>query len=67
MEDDTIKVEREKLPQGYICERVNLSDWESERCIGGVFNGSCWAETSNLLVLAETIPLLTLLYKEESL
>lgn len=67
LEDDTIKAEREKLPQGYICERVNLSDWESERCIGGVFNGSCWAETSNLLVLAETIPLLTLLYKEESL
>ena len=51
--DDQIRVEREKLPQGFICERVNMSDWESERCIGGVFNGSCWCETSNLLTLAE--------------
>jgi hypothetical protein len=51
--DDGIRAEREKLPQGFICERVNMSDWESERCIGGVFNGSCWCETSNLLALAE--------------
>lgn len=57
LNDDSIKAEPEKLPQGYICERVNMSDWESERCIGGVFNGSCWAETSNLLALADTIPL----------
>lgn len=56
--DDSIKMPREKLPRGFICERVNMSDWESGRCIGGVFNGSCWAETSNLLALAETIPLL---------
>ncbi len=48
-----ITVEREKLPQGFICERVNMSDWETERCIGGVFNGSCWCETSNLLTIAE--------------
>ena len=53
MNDDSIVVTKEKLPQGYICERVNMSDWESERCIGGVFNGSCWSEVSNLLVLAE--------------
>ena len=46
-------VEREKLPQGFICERVNMSDWETERCVGGVFNASCWCETSNLLTLAE--------------
>ena len=58
LQDDAIKVPREKLPQGFICERVNMSDWEGERCIGGVFNGSCWAETSNLLVLAEMVPLL---------
>lgn len=58
LNDDSVKVPREKLPSGFICERVNLSDWESERCIGGVFNGSCWAETSNLLALAEAIPLL---------
>ena len=39
-------------------ERVNMSDWEGVGCIGGVFNGSCWSETSNLLALAEVIPLL---------
>ena len=55
LDDDSVKAEPEKLPQGYICERVNMSDWESERCIGGVFNGSCWPETGNLLVLAEVI------------
>ena len=58
LNDDSLRAEPEKLPSGFICERVNMSDWESERCIGGVFNGSCWAETSNLLVLAEVVPLL---------
>lgn len=58
LNDDSIRAEREKLPQGFICERVNLSDWESARCIGGVFNGSCWCETSNLLMLAEVAPYL---------
>lgn len=58
LNDDSIKVEQEKLPPGFICERVNMSDWESKRCIGGVFNGSCWSETSNLLVLAEVAELL---------
>lgn len=53
LNDDSIVAPREKLPQGYICERVNMSDWESKRCVGGVFNGSCWSETSNLLMLAE--------------
>lgn len=48
-----ITVEPEQLPQGFICERVNMSDWESIRCVGGVFNGSCWPEVSNLLYLAE--------------
>lgn len=53
LEDDSLRAEREELPQGFICERVNMSDWESYRCIGGVFNGSCWCETSNLLTLAD--------------
>jgi len=53
LNDDSIKAPREKLPQGFICERVNMSDWESQRCVGGVFNGSCWCETSNLLAIAE--------------
>lgn len=46
------------LPPGFICERVNMSDWETARCVGGVFNGSCWSEVSNMLVLAEVVPLL---------
>ena len=54
LKDDSIRVKREKLPPGYICERVNMSDWESRRCIGGVFPGSCWSEVSNLLILAES-------------
>lgn len=45
---------REKQKAGFMCERVNMSDWESEQCIGGVFPGSCcWCETSNLLILAD--------------
>jgi hypothetical protein len=55
LNDDSIRVPREKLPEGFICERVNMSDWESECCVGGVFNGSCWCETSNLLTIADNI------------
>ena len=47
-----------RLPDGFINERVNMSDWEGDACIGGVFNGSCWSETSNLLTLAEVYPYL---------
>ncbi len=53
LRDDTITAERELLPFGFICERVNMSDWESERCIGGVFNGSCWSEVSLLMTILE--------------
>lgn len=53
LNDDSLRAPREKLPAGFICERVNMSDWESKRCIGGVFNGSCWCEVTNLLILAE--------------
>lgn len=53
LEDDTLRTKRERLLPGYICERVNLSDWESQRCVGGVFNGSCWCESTNLLILAD--------------
>lgn len=48
----------QKLLPGVICERVNMSDWEGADKVGGVFNGSCWSETSNLLMLAEVAPLL---------
>ena len=55
---DPAQMEEHRLPQGFINERVNMSDWEGDGCIGGVFNGSCWSETSSLLALAEVIPLL---------
>ncbi len=42
-----------KLPAGYICERVNTSDWEYDQCVGGVFNVSCWCETSVILTFLE--------------
>lgn len=56
---DPAILEPHRTPQGFINERVNLSDWEDECRIGGVFHGSCWSETSNLLTLAEVIPFIT--------
>lgn len=48
------KVEPKRQKPGFMCERVNMSDWETEECIGGVFPGSCcWCETSNLMILAD--------------
>lgn len=47
--------ERGRLPAGYICERVNTSDWETEKLIGGVWKGSCWCETSVVLSYAELL------------
>ncbi len=38
---------------GYICERVNFSDWEGRANIGGSLFGSCWPEVSLLLTAAE--------------
>ncbi len=38
---------------GYICERVNFSDWEGRENIGGSLFGSCWPEVSLLLTVAE--------------
>ncbi|MBQ8145175.1 MAG: hypothetical protein IJ039_00170 [Clostridia bacterium] len=43
------------LGYGWICERVNTSDWEGENCVGGVFAFSCWCETSLLLTFSEII------------
>ena len=42
-----------QLDSGWICERVNTSDWEGQRGLGGVFYGSCWCETSLLLTFSE--------------
>lgn len=44
-----------KLLPGCICERVNTSDWEGPEYIGGVFDVSCWCETSLLLTFTELI------------
>ena len=38
---------------GFICERVNMSDWETDSWVGQVWAGSCWCETSNMLWLAD--------------
>lgn len=46
-------VDGRALPAGFMCERVNMSDWETPSWVGGLFYGSCWCEVSNLLVLAE--------------
>lgn len=43
----------ERLPAGFMNERVNISDWEGKDCVGGVFNGSCWAEISCMLTYLE--------------
>jgi hypothetical protein len=39
------------LPEGWINERVNTSDWDHN--LGGVFYGSTWSEVSLLLSAAE--------------
>ncbi len=45
----------EDMPAGYICERVNTSDWEGRQNVGTVFYGSCWCEISFLLTFTELI------------
>ncbi len=47
--------EPKKLLPGWICERINTSDWEGEAHVGGVFAASCWCETSVLLSFSELI------------
>ena len=45
------------LAPGWSCERVNMSDWEGEGWIGGVWNGSCcWCETAAMLTAASKLP-----------
>ena len=39
------------MPSGWICERVNLSDWLEP--VGEIFRGSCWCEVSLLLTALE--------------
>ena len=39
------------MPPGWICERVNMSDWLEP--VGEIFRGSCWCEVSLLLTALE--------------
>ncbi len=39
------------MPSGWICERVNMSDWLEP--VGEIFHGSCWCEVSLLLTALE--------------
>lgn len=41
------------MKPGYMCERVNFSDWEGVHNIGGSLFGSCWCEVSLLLTAVE--------------
>ena len=41
------------LPAGFMCERVNFSDWEGRNNIGGSLFGSCWSEVSLMLTAVE--------------
>lgn len=53
------KQTRKNAPQGYICERVNTSDWEGEKSVGEIFgDGSNWCEVSNMLTIADLSDLL---------
>ncbi len=42
-----------QMKPGYMCERVNFSDWEGVGNIGGSLFGSCWPEVSLMLTTAE--------------
>ena len=48
-------VPKKRLSDGWICERVNTSDWEGENFVGGVFAYPCWPATSMLLTYSELI------------
>jgi hypothetical protein len=42
------------MKPGEICERVNLSDWEGARNVGGNIFGSCsWVETASMLTVTQ--------------
>lgn len=43
----------DRMHPGYMCERVNFSDWEGVTNIGGSLFGSCWCELSLMLTTME--------------
>ena len=42
-----------RLSSGTMSERVNMSDWEGDDKVGGVFNGQCWCSVSAMLTAIE--------------
>lgn len=52
--EDIIGWGNDPLRKGFICERVNLSDWETPDRIGEVYNSSNWPEICPLLSMTET-------------
>ncbi|TAG10670.1 MAG: hypothetical protein EAZ42_03100 [Verrucomicrobia bacterium] len=49
------------MPAGWICERVNMSDWLEP--VGEIFYGPCWCEVS---VLLSALELPTIYYQPEN-
>ncbi|MBI3987361.1 MAG: hypothetical protein HY343_10595, partial [Lentisphaerae bacterium] len=41
------------MKPGWMCERVNFSDWEGRDNVGGNLFGSCWPEVSLMLTTVE--------------
>jgi hypothetical protein len=42
------------LPSGGMCERVNLSDWEGKKNVGGnIFGRAIWCETAGMLTVTQ--------------
>jgi hypothetical protein len=42
------------LPSGGMCERVNLSDWEGKKNVGGnIFGRAVWCETAGMLTVTQ--------------
>ena len=43
----------DRMQPGWMCERVNMSDWEGAGNVGGNLYGSCWPEVSMMLTAIE--------------
>lgn len=55
-DDPYVAKDGRKLDPGFICERVNTSDWEGKENIGGsIFYASCWCGSALLSTWAELL------------
>lgn len=52
-ERPVMTLEGKYLPEGYVNERVQTSDWEGKHTVGGFLYGSNWPEVSAMLTYAE--------------